>query len=120
MLTILTCVSAACDECHEHPEIDDLNPHFTDEREALGWLAGMAWRVLAGGRLVCPTCAARHDCAIYGHEWDMWRTCGCRGLVRSHAPASNEQCLHSHRWCDRCGQRESRAPEGTDVRPAVA
>lgn len=120
MLTTVTCVSAACDQCHEHPDLDDSNPHFADEREALGWLAGMAWRVLAGGRLVCPTCAARNDCAVHGHGWDVWRNCRCGGLVRGHVTDPDGQCLHSHRWCDRCDQRVDRAPGGTGVRSAVA
>jgi hypothetical protein len=113
MLTLVTCVTVVCDQCDDNPELDDMTPHFGDEREALSWLAGLHWRVLAGGRLVCQSCAAANDCKTYGHQWPAWRDCLCDGRLGGHDTAPGAVCGHTFRRCERCDDHESRTPHGT-------
>jgi len=118
MLTIVTCIVASCEKCGDNSDLDGTNVHFANEAEALQWLAEWDWRVLAGGKLLCPTCAAESDCDVYGHQWD-WRGCFCAGMAGHHTAISDGVCGHAFRTCERCSRVEDYTQLRTDERPAV-
>lgn len=106
MMTLVTCVTAACDECGDHPDMDDINPHFDTAHDAIKWLRETGWRVFQAGLMVCPDCSARHDCVVYGHNWTHWRQCWCAGRIPRHGGTADTPCPQTYRTCDRCSHGE--------------
>jgi hypothetical protein len=129
---LITCVTAACDDCGATFEDDDYGIlHWNDQDEATRWLTEHAgWRTRAGGMLTCSRCAVYQECATYGHLYEPWTPCQCGGLVATHTTVPTqvctqeladrvgrcpcvgrnpghtsvqiEMCTHQFRYCERC------------------
>ena len=114
MFRLVTCVTAACDDCGMDYNDDDSDYggifHFPHQDDALRSITewGGGWRVRAGGQLTCQRCAADQDCATYGHHWDSWCSCLCAGRNLEHRSDPDGTCTYEHRWCDRCMTGEDR------------
>jgi hypothetical protein len=104
MLSLLTCLTASCDQCGRFYECDadegGAPAHFVDETQAVSCLdEDSGWRQQAGGVLTCQQCVAKQDCATYGHDWGP---CRCAGRNPNHAVDRPGGCTYQLRWCDRC------------------
>ncbi|KZM76162.1 hypothetical protein [Nocardia terpenica] len=97
-----TCVIAYCSECGDafgtelgcgHPllfdSVDEAIAFLTDRVTAAGWL-------FDGERLACDGCLTAMVCETKGHEWGDWQ------------PYSPVVRLGELRWCEHCGEIETR------------
>ncbi|MEU7802735.1 hypothetical protein AB0B10_26085 [Micromonospora arborensis] len=72
-------------------------PHFETVDEAIAVLRDEAW-VFVGKLAWCPSCAAKADCGVTGHQWDEWADDAVEGL-----PCKQRTCGH-------CAEQEYEPP----------
>lgn len=108
---VKTCVYVVvtCSTCgREFNEDEEGTVGFDSREEAVGWLTEAGWWLLADG-VQCDRCAGEQACREFGHAWEPWRRCGCRGQ----SPGLHRLQQMQVRWCESCEAEEERPePEG--------